>query len=137
MAEALVQAWAEAPPEGPVIVAGSTGSRGATALFLQAVARLPQGAVLLPGFDFDLPDAVWTGLDDGTFPAEDHPQYRFWTLTRALGLAPRDVARWSEAPAPSDARNRLVSLALRPAPVTDQWLTEGARLTDLAGPPQG
>ncbi|GGH55531.1 double-strand break repair protein AddB [Frigidibacter albus] len=137
VAEALVQAWAEAPPSGPVIAAGSTGSRGATSLFLQAVARLPQGAVVLPGFDFDLPEAVWTALDDGIFPAEDHPQYRFWTLTRALDLTPRDVARWSEAQAPSDARNRLVSLALRPAPVTDQWLTEGARLADLAGATAG
>ncbi len=132
VAEALVRAWAEAPPAGPVIAAGSTGSRGATALFLQAVARLPQGAVVLPGFDFHLPDAVRTGLDAGTFPAEDHPQYRFRALTRALGLTPRDVARWTDAPAPNAARNRLVSLALRPAPVTDQWLTEGARLDDLA-----
>ena len=39
----------------PVIVAGSTGSRGTTALLMQAVARLPQGALVLPGFDFDLP----------------------------------------------------------------------------------
>ena len=39
--ERLVAAWAVSPPQEPVIVAGSTGSRGATALFLQAVARLP------------------------------------------------------------------------------------------------
>ena len=39
---------------GPVIAAGSTGSMPTTAKFLQAVAKLPQGAVILPGLDTDL-----------------------------------------------------------------------------------
>ena len=52
-AEALAAAWAERPPGHPVIVAGSTGSRGATRAFMAAVARLPQGALVLPGFDAD------------------------------------------------------------------------------------
>src|SRR5262249_50242063 len=34
---------------GPVIAAGSTGSMPTTAKFLQAVAKLPQGPVILPG----------------------------------------------------------------------------------------
>ncbi len=44
---------------GPVIAAGSTGSMPATARFLQAIAKLPQGAVVLPGLDTDLDDAAW------------------------------------------------------------------------------
>lgn len=131
MVEALTLAWQIEPPTDPVIVAGSTGSRGATSLFLQAVARLPQGAVVLPGLDPDLPGAVWNSLDSGTFPAEDHPQYRFLALARALGLQPGAIPAWTAALPPCPARNRLVSLALRPAPVTDQWLTEGARLDPL------
>lgn len=135
--EALVARWAEAPPDHPVIVAGSTGSRGATALFLEAVARLPQGAAVLPGYDFDMPESVWNSLDSGPMPAEDHPQYRFRRLVRALGLAATEVRPWTSRPAPSPARNRLVSLALRPAPVTDQWMAEGPLLPDLAGATAG
>ena len=128
--ERLVATWAEHPPQDPVIVAGSTGSRGATALFLQAVARLPQGAVILPGFDFDMPQTVWDALDNA-LTAEDHPQFRFRRLMDLLGLTARDVQQWEETVPPCAARNRLISLSLRPAPVTDQWLSEGPLLGDL------
>ncbi|WP_126975205.1 double-strand break repair protein AddB [Frigidibacter oleivorans] len=130
--EAQARAWQLVPPPGPVIAAGSTGSRGPIAAFLRAVAALPGGAVVLPGFDFDLPEAVWHILDAGPVPAEDHPQYRHLALATSLGLAPAQIRRWHDAPAPSPARNALVSLALRPAPVTDQWLVEGAALPPLA-----
>ena len=129
--EALAARWQAAPPQGPIIVAGSTASRGTTLRFMQAVAALPQGALILPGFDFDLPGAVWDGMGDA-MTAEDHPQYRFRRLLDQLGHGHADVTHWSGRPAPCPARNRLVSLSLRPAPVTDQWLTEGQHLTDLA-----
>src|SRR6476659_3435493 len=45
--------------DGPVIAAGSTGSMPATAKFLHAVAKLPHGAVLLPGLDTDPDDDAW------------------------------------------------------------------------------
>ncbi|MCI2400033.1 double-strand break repair protein AddB [Aliiroseovarius subalbicans] len=122
--ERLVERWKHTPPDHPVIVAGSTGSRGATGLFMRAVAGLPQGALILPGFDFDLPCPVWSALDDA-MASEDHPQYRFAHLMRGLNVRPEDVRPWTEDTAPNPARNRLLSLALRPAPVTDQWQTEG------------
>ena len=130
LAEAIAVTWEVCPVQDPVIVAGSTGSRGTTALFMQAVARLPQGAIVLPGFDFDLPEAVWDGLADA-MTAEDHPQYRFYKLMQVFGIAPSGIARWQDAPAPSPPRNALVSLSLRPAPVTDQWLTEGKLMQNL------
>lgn len=130
VAEYLSEMWKNAPPPGPVIIAGSTGSRGATNVLMQAVARLPQGAVVLPGYDFDLPDAIWTKTLNDPLTGEDHPQFRFRKLTAALGLNPDDVDRWT-ASTQNNARNRLVSLALRPAPVTDQWLSEGPALRDL------
>jgi ATP-dependent helicase/nuclease subunit B len=128
--ERLAARWAEAPPDHPMLVAGSTGSRGATQAFLQAVARLPQGAVILPGFDFDTPADVWQGMTDAT-TAEDHPQFRFARLMQALDLDPGDVALWDSAAAPCPDRNRLISLALRPAPVTDRWMVEGPQLTGI------
>lgn len=130
VAARLGDLWAAHPPQGPVIVAGSTGSRGATALMMQAVAALPQGALVLPGHDFDMPLPLWDRLDNA-LTAEDHPQYRTRHLLDLLGAQPGDIARWTGDIPPAPGRNRLVSLALRPAPVTDQWLTEGAHLPDL------
>lgn len=126
----LIALWQVAPPPGPVIVAGSTGSRGTVFRFMQAVAALPQGMLVFPGFDFDMPGAVWDRLDD-VLTAEDHPQFRFRHLLAALDAEPRDVRRWTDDAPASDLRNRLISLSLRPAPVTDQWLTEGQHLPDL------
>ncbi len=134
--EGLIARWAEAPPTHPLIIAGSTGSRGTTALLMRAVARLPQGALILPGFDFDMPDTVWSGLEDPLL-SEDHPQYRYFALMRALGIAASDVGLWAGTAAPDTARNRLVSLALRPAPVTDRWLSEGQGLGDLIAATEG
>lgn len=130
LVERIAALWQNTPPQDPVIVAGSTGSRGTTALFMQAVAALPQGALVLPGFDFDMPSAVWDGLGDA-LTAEDHPQYRFHKLMQVLGLSPKDIEPWTDQTAPQPDRNKLISLSLRPAPVTDQWLTEGHRLTNL------
>ncbi len=129
----LTQDWAEGRnlPVGPVIVAGSTGSRGATRDFMRAVARLPNGAVVLPGFDPWQPDEVWQALDAR---AEDHPQSRYAPLIAEFGT-PRD---WASGLRPPDAdRNRLISLALRPAPVTDQWIADGPDLGDVIPATQG
>lgn len=122
--------WAERPPKHPIIIAGSTGSRGTTMLLMQAVAQLPQGALILPGFDFDMPSKVWAALDDPMI-SEDHPQYRFYHLMKELGETPNSVKNWHDCTPPSSARNKLVSLSLRPAPVTDAWRIEGPRLDDL------
>lgn len=130
VAARLTAIWADHPPQGPVIIAGSTGSRGATALMMQAVAALPQGALVLPGHDFDMPLALWNRLDNA-LTSEDHPQYRTRRLLDLLGETPDRIARWTDQPPPSPGRNALVSLALRPAPVTDQWLSEGATMPDL------
>ncbi len=129
--EWLAERWAENPPQDPVIVAGSTGSRGTTLMLMEAIARLPQGALILPGFDFDQPPAVWAGMSDA-LTAEDHPQFRYRRIMDRLGTNPADVQPWVETPPPNPARNQLVSLSLRPAPVTDQWLTEGKALGPLA-----
>ena len=126
----LARRWASDPPAGSQIVVGSTGSRGATALFMEAVAALAQGMIILPGFDFEMPDRAWRSLDDA-LTAEDHPQYRYRLLLDRLDLRPEDVRPWVTDPAPAPERNRMVSLSLRPAPVTDQWIAEGPGLADL------
>ncbi|PWK61395.1 double-strand break repair protein AddB [Roseicyclus mahoneyensis] len=131
----LARLWQSQPPAHPVIVAGSTGSRGATAQLMEAVARLPQGAVILPGIDRDMPQAIWARLLEDRregLDGEDHPQYRLARFADRLGLDPWAIPDWPGAERPRGGRGAVVSLALRPAPVTDQWMTEGPRLTGLA-----
>ena len=132
--ERVIAQWQGNPAQDPVIVAGSTGSRGTTRLLMQAMAGLPQGMLVLPGFDFDTPASVWAAMSDARV-GEDHPQYRYCRLMADLGLD--HVRPWVDVPAPVPGRNRLISLSLRPAPVTDQWMVEGPQLHDLAGATQG
>ncbi|MEL7202586.1 MAG: double-strand break repair protein AddB [Pseudomonadota bacterium] len=125
---ALIDYWSENPPDKPFIVAGSTGSRATTRMLMAATAQTQQGCVLLPGFDFDLPVDMWdTLLEHNGF--EDHPQFRFASFLRETDISPSEVVQLGNAPDP--LRNALVSLALRPAPVTHQWLSEGPSLGEL------
>lgn len=128
--------WRDTSPDHPVIIAGSTGSRGTAFQLMTAAAQLPQGAVVLPGFDTDLPEQVWDVLrsdvrNTEAMQGEDHPQFRFARLMEHLNLQPDAVRAWTTTPPPSPSRNTLVSLALRPAPVTDQWLSDGPKLPSL------
>ncbi|MGJ8611253.1 MAG: double-strand break repair protein AddB, partial [Octadecabacter sp.] len=128
--ETLIDTWAQTPPDHPIIVAGSTGSRGATSLFMQAVAQLPQGAVILPGLDCDMPADVWDMLH-AKKGGEDHPQFRFKALADALNIHPKDIAIWGDTDGLNRDRTGLISLSLRPAPVTHQWIKDGPDLGDI------
>ena len=113
--------------DGPVIAAGSTGSMPSTAKFLQAVARLPHGAVVLPGLDTDLDDDAWQsigGIRDaqGKFtapPASNHPQYAMHALLQRFGIKRVDVEILGE-PA-QGGRELLASEAMRPSNATSEW----------------
>ncbi|MFV0360024.1 double-strand break repair protein AddB [Tropicimonas sp.] len=129
---ALADRWQDALPAGHLVIAGSTGSRGATRMLMEAIARLRNGYVVLPGFDFDQPGPVWNALDSAR-GSEDHPQFRFHRILRDLRLAPHEVTPWTGTAPAAPERNRLLSLALRPAPVTDQWRSEGKALAGTLG----
>lgn len=128
IAQVLSEMWEINPPENPIIIAGSTGSRGATHMLMVAVANLKNGAVIVPGFDFDLPNSVWEKMGD-SLRNSDHPQFRYCNLMASLSISA--VSRWHDAPPFSDQANKLISLSLRPAPITDQWISEGPSLGDL------
>jgi ATP-dependent helicase/nuclease subunit B len=130
--EAYSEKWKTNPPDHPVIIAGSTGSRGATALFMQAVANLPQGAVVLPGFDTETPNEVWDVLISRA-SNDDHPQSMLARLMDKLGVDASMIQPWAQTSVFSKERNKILSLALRPAPVTDQWLDEGPGLISKIG----
>ena len=108
----------------PVIAAGSTGSMPATASLLATIAKLPHGAVVLPGLDTDLDDAAWDligEIKDGSrvvqAPSSGHPQLAMHALLRRIGMARDDVMLL----AASGAREKLTSEAMRPSEATERW----------------
>jgi len=120
--------WAADPPTDPVIVAGSTGSKGISAELMVAVATLPQGAVILPGVDRHADFETFASLRDGIDRpgAPDHPQAGLSRLIERLGgregaMARDDIPDWAGE---RGRRARFLSVAMRPAPVTDTWLAE-------------
>jgi ATP-dependent helicase/nuclease subunit B len=105
---------------GPVIAAGSTGSMPSTAKLLATIANLPNGAVVLPGLDFDLDAQSWNaivGSEHG--PAFGHPQFSMQALLQRLEVT-REAVTELGARAPH-GREALLSEALRPASETDRW----------------
>ena len=124
----LIEAEAKrlAGSDAPVIAAGSTGSMPATAKLLATIAKLPHGALVLPGLDMDLDDASWAliagNADDKTHdgaPAAGHAQFAMHGLLDALAIR-RDAVRQLAPPEPH-GRELLVSEALRPAVTTERW----------------
>jgi ATP-dependent helicase/nuclease subunit B len=111
---------------GPIIAAGSTGTVPATARLLAAIARLPNGAVVLPGIDLDLAQPAWDAIDDE--PAPSHPQAALHHLLETLQATRDDVRTLAEPDAPRAARSRLLREALLPASVTQSWADLRERL---------
>lgn len=126
--DAQAAAWSESPPAFPILAAGSTGSIPATARLLAAVARLPQGRVVLPGLDRRLSEADWAAVGDDP----SHPQHGLHRLLAAIGAERGAVADWpggedATGREAREARTALMAEALRPAATTAAW----ARAADL------
>ncbi|MGE3143551.1 MAG: double-strand break repair protein AddB, partial [Hyphomonadaceae bacterium] len=108
--------WRSAPPERPIIIAGSTGSIAATRRLMRVVASLPQGVVVLPGLDSDLDDAAWNAI------GPQHPQFALKETLAALGLARTQIASLGKETQHGHARRTLIREALAPADATADWL---------------
>ncbi len=100
-------------PEMPIIAAGSTGSIPATRQLLQAIAHLPNGAVVLPGLDLGMDDASWAAV------APPHPQHALKQLLAFLGIGRGQVE--ALAGPGNRPRNWLASEIMRPAETSDAW----------------
>jgi ATP-dependent helicase/nuclease subunit B len=126
---AQAQIYRQNGSSGPVIAAGSTGSIPATADLLDAIARLDQGCVVLPGLDRDLEDEIFTKIDlpdndrNDMGTAGTHPQYGLGKLLRALKIDRAQVHHIGalEHDRPLRLREKIVSEAMRPADTTDRW----------------
>ncbi|WP_066183603.1 double-strand break repair protein AddB [Hoeflea olei] len=158
MIDVFTRSLAAAPAGRPVIVAGSTGTRPSTARLIGTVARLDQGAVVLPGLDQVMRPSHWRALalaaggpapQPGSIPASgspspdvairSHPQYGLLRLLQSCGLGADQVADipalGDVAPALGD-RRAVVSAALLPAATTEAWGEPGF-LPDVAAISRG
>jgi ATP-dependent helicase/nuclease subunit B len=129
---AVARRWSAKPPPGFVIAAGITTTAPAVAGLLRVVARLPEGMVVLPGLDTEMPEAEWDALgphdpDPVTGrrrpSIETHPQFHLKLLLDRMGVGPGEIERWRwgggrDAPA---ARSRAIANALAPAYFTSKW----------------
>lgn len=130
--------------DGPVIVAGVTGSIPATAELMRVVAGLAHGAVVIPGVDTTLDAPSWQAIaplskqeqraafaapgETHRQPREseahpEHPQYGLKRLLEELGVDRSHLRTPTGAEPPQRiiARNRFLSEALRPARTTKGW----------------
>jgi ATP-dependent helicase/nuclease subunit B len=127
---AETERYRHAPPAGPVIIAGSTGSIPATAGLIAAVAKLPNGVVILPGLDRFMSDTDWllVGHQGSADPqqrpdaaARSHPQYGLHRLLHRMGCAREDVLSLGAPPAALEHRSEILSYAFLPTQATASW----------------
>jgi len=128
---------ASAPPKAPVIVAGVTGSIPATVELMRAIARLPAGAIVLPGLDHHLDAESWQKIVPDH---PEHPQFGLKKLLDRLELERNAVrALPGQQDGASDARAELMAEAMRPSETTAKWYgyTKRADRPKLRGALQG
>ena len=112
----------------PVIAAGSTGSIPATGELLSAIARLPRGAVVLPGLDTGLDQSAWDTIGGAADSHPGHPQYG---LKKLLARMKTDRAGVEVLGASANGpREALASEMMLPVAATGAWRNIGERLDE-------
>jgi ATP-dependent helicase/nuclease subunit B len=125
---ALAAKWRAQPPAGPLLAAGSTGTAPANADLLALIARLPAGAVVLPGLDLELADDAWADV------GEQHPQGAMKRLLARSDVTRGQVRTWPASGGGVEGRwrRRIINEALRPADATADWIGQIQKLRDEA-----
>ncbi|WP_448583020.1 double-strand break repair protein AddB [Thermaurantiacus sp.] len=118
----LATRWAERPPDGPVVAAGFATAPPAVARLLAVIARLPQGELILPGLDPDLPEDAWEVIRN----APTHPLFGLSRLLAEMGARPADAEQLGP---PAPARAQALLAAFRPAPTRPPLQTPPPGLT--------
>ena len=118
--------------EGPVIVAGSTGSVASTRRLLKAVASLRDGAVILPGLDKSISSIEWQALGDtkekDQSALETHPQFGLAQLLANMNVDRDTVKEIGRKTTNGSYRQKILGLAMAPAKFTSNWLTHSSTL---------
>lgn len=136
---ALARRWSDRPPEGFTLAAGITTSAPAVAALLGRVARLMEGAVILPALADAraMPAEEWDALgpDEEGRGEESHPQFHLKRLLHRIGVARDEVVPWRGGgrAASSSTRGRAVVQAMAAPKFTDKWTTLPASERRLTG----
>ncbi|MFO1243064.1 MAG: double-strand break repair protein AddB [Rickettsiales bacterium] len=111
--ELLATCWRKAPPDFPIVVAGTTGSIPATAHFMETIAGMKTGLVILPGLDTVMPEKEW----DALLPT--HPQFGMKQLLGAIKVERASIPPLK--PLKNTERMDFLRHVLKPAEFTDSW----------------
>lgn len=139
--DTLTAQWRDNPPDYPIVIAGSTGTLGATARLMACVSELPKGVVVLPGLTNSTTE-VWEAID------EQHPQNALKNLLNTMGVERGSVKNWpfldkTNAVKERDLKSRrnLIAESLVPVDNTSDWLKriqtlrQNAKTDGLSGDP--
>src|SRR6187399_2858801 len=137
--------WRADPPQTPIVAAGVTSAARGLADLLRCIARLPQGAVVLPDLDLSLDAEAWDELGtagaraaETPFGREDavtHPQYHVKLLLNRMWIAREEVQPWHRAglgKGPPERSHAISSLFLPPE-ASKAWVDLPAERRRLAG----
>ena len=128
LADQQMQSWKTAPPDHPIILAGSTGSLPKTLQMMAAVASLPKGLVVFPGLENrPFPEIEQSAIAEDT----GHPFHQLFKTLSQLDIAPEAVRDWPveacETPLTSadqrasENRRQFLMQVFKPAPLTRDW----------------
>jgi len=137
--------WREDPPRTPIVAAGVTSAARGVAALLRTVARLPDGAVVLPDLDLAMNGEVWeelgtAGAREAAVPlarddAVTHPQYHLKLLLNRMWVSRDEVQPWHRAglgKGPPERSHAISSLFLPPE-ASKAWVGLPAEKRRLAG----
>jgi ATP-dependent helicase/nuclease subunit B len=137
--------WRAEPPATPIVAAGVTSAAKGVAALLRTVARLPQGAVVLPDLDLSMSAEVWDELGHAGAPDADppiarddavtHPQYHLKLLLSRMRVNRGEVQPWHRAGLGKGppARSHAISSLFLPPRASRSWVGLPADKRRLAG----
>lgn len=126
----VIRRWEGTGPGFPVVAAGIVNAPLPVARLLGVVARLPQGSVVLPGFDRSIDAPLWRRItgEEGV-ALETHPQFELAHLLERMRVAPDEVLPWSHRAADSaessPERARLIARAMTPPAMSGELVEAG------------
>lgn len=116
MLKAVSEIWSNTPPSMPVIAVGIHSTLPPVVSLLKTIAHLPQGHVILPGLDHEIPASQWDAL------TPTHPQFSLKWMLEYMEIPRTSVAPLDAVSTPrSDARSTVLNTLLQPATATAQW----------------
>ncbi|MGB7334814.1 MAG: double-strand break repair protein AddB [Salaquimonas sp.] len=112
---------------GFVLAAGTTGSIPATARLLAAIKNLPNGSIILPGLDKDLPDNIIKRFIDTDEMSDEgvistHPQFGLVRLLSKLKTCHAEVTPLGAQAEQFTLRDEIINTVLLPAEDSQLWM---------------